>query len=90
MNDFLYNQYIATQGFNLEEKKREEKLMADIKRFEVISTLEDARKLADEILPQKQSSCNFYVGDVRCTVISDNSSFQICVETKKEFLCYSY
>ena len=90
MNDFFYNQYTSAQDFNQGEKKREDKLMEDIKRFEMVSTLDEARKLADEILPQKQNSCNFYVGDVRCTVVSDSSSFQICVETKKEFLCYSY
>ncbi len=75
------------------EKQKKEKLdgfKERIKPFKMISTLKDAKELADKILPTSNEINRFYIGDAKCTIVNRSDMLRICVDSYDEYICYDF
>ena len=75
------------------EKQKQEKYKKFIERiteFEKVSTLEEAKELAQKILPVANEKNIFRVGDARCVVVNNDEQFRICVDSAEEFIAYDF
>jgi len=87
MNYGQYNAMLDTEKQNLEKY---EQFKERIKEFETVSTLDEAKSLAEKILPVAKEISSFRVGSAKCTVINREDSFRICVDTVEEFISYDF
>ena len=85
-----YNQYTVLQDIEKQNAEKYEKFKARIKQFDEITTLEDAKKLSEKILPITGDKSSFRVGNAKCTIINNDELFRICVDTSEEFICYNF
>ena len=58
--------------------------------FLMVSTKEEAKELANKILPNNGSEDTFWVGDAKCFVIDNDDMFRITIVTDKEVLSYNF
>ena len=93
-NDKFLNPSLANYDAIMQlEKQKKEKLNSfkeRIESFKLVSTLEEAKKLAEKILPTVNEINRFYVGDAKCTIINRVDRLRICVDTNEEFFCYDF
>lgn len=84
-------QYNAMILVETKKNSEEEKFNEEIKNFEKIDSIEEARLFAAKILPPMVNGINrFYIGNIKCIVINKKDLFRICVDSEKEFLCFEY
>ena len=90
-----------TQNFNAQanfnpinaKNQAEEKIKEFKKRlqaFENISTLEEAKKIAKEIMPVSKEINHFRVGSAKCVIINKDDMFRICLDSDEEFISYDF
>ena len=71
-------------------KNKIEDFKKRIKRFGEISTLEEAKALADKILPTKMSKSRFKIGNAECIIINKPDQFRISFNSEYEFISYDF
>ena len=85
--------YISMQvQLNIHEQNKEkyEQFKERISQFANISTIEEAKKLSEQILPVAQEINKFNVGIGRCVVINRSNLFRISLDSEKEFISYDF
>ena len=90
MDIYQYNQYLAAQRSAMSDKEKSNELKDRMKEFTTVVTLEDAKQLANKIVPTSQELTVFYSGDAKCTVVNKSDLLRITVETKEEYICYDF
>ena len=90
MNSFELNRYNIALKQELENEEKELELKKRLDNFANVSSLEDAQKLAAQILPAKQGITTFYVGNAKCSIINEKETLRICFDSNKEFICYNF
>ena len=85
-----YSQYKALLDIEKQNIEKYESFKTRIKQFEEVRTLEEARELSEKILPIAGNRASFRVGNAKCTVISTEEMFRICVDTAEEFISYDF
>ena len=88
--DYLYKQYTLQQTQNIQEEEKVKAFLERIAPFAEISTLEEAKTLAKQILPTKTDVTSFYIGKLKCTVVNRQEELRISIDTEDEFICYSF
>ena len=66
-----------------------EQFKEKLKIFEGITSIAQARKLAKEIFYIKNDINYIKIGDATCVIVQSVDNFRICLENKKEVICYS-
>ena len=72
------------------KKKKVSDFLLRLERFGDITTLEDAKVLAQKILPVPNDINTFKVGNAKCTVINREDMFRVCVDTPEKFISYDF
>ena len=80
-NQSLYNQYDAQRQIELANKEKYNKFKERIQQFSNISTLEEAKELANKILPTAKEINRFSIGSAKCVIINKEDNFRISVDT---------
>lgn len=89
----IANMYAYQAGGINSEKNNNNKLeefKERIKPFKNVSTLEEAKELAERILPVKFNINRFRIGNAECIVVNKPDLFRICVNTEDEFISYDF
>jgi hypothetical protein len=79
-----------TKEISPEKLEKYNQFRERILAFENISTLEEAKKLAKQILPVAQDINIFNVGHAQCTIVNRDDLFRISLDSDEEFLCYDF
>lgn len=58
--------------------------------FLMVSTKEEAKVLADKILPNNRRGNTFWIGDAKCVVIDNDDMFRITIVMDNEVLSYNF
>ena len=90
MNDMLYNQYRYNQTIDTSSEDRVVKFLERLMQFDNVNNLEDAQKLAKQILPTKEDITTFYVGSLKCIVVNRSNLLRISAITDSNVICYSF
>lgn len=61
-----------------------------IARFKNIHNLDDAQKLAKEILPTAMEHSFITVGNIKCKILYNNDSLRISIDSPTEFISYDF
>ena len=78
------------QNIEKQNKEKEAKFKERISAFKDITTLKDARKLAERILPVAQELNKFRVGNAKCVIVNKPEQLRICFDTGEEFIAYDF
>ena len=93
-NESFLNSSIANYNAIIQiEKQKKDKLDSFKKRiepFQMVSTLEEAKELADKILPTSNEINRFYVGDAKCTIVNRVDLLRISIDSPEEYICYDF
>ena len=87
---YLYNQYDAMRQIESANAEKLAKFKERIKSFELVITLKEAKELAKRILPVAKEINRFSIGNAKCTIISKDDNFRICLDTPNEFISYDF
>lgn len=85
-----YHQMQIMSDIEKQNTEKQNKLIERVKRFETITTLEDAKDLMSKILPVASEKTVFTVGSARCTVVNKEDNLRICIDTPQEFIAYDF
>lgn len=87
-NTYLYQ----VNGFvtDKQEEDKLEKFKERIEPFKNVSTLEEAKALAEKILPVKLNISRFRIGSAECIIINKPNQFRICLQSDSEFISYDF
>lgn len=88
--EYLYKQYTLQQTQDIQDKEKAEAFLERIKPFAEVNSFEEAKVLAQKILPTKEDVTAFFVGKIKCTVVNRTEELRISVDTEDEFICYSF
>jgi len=61
-----------------------------IKEFEKILSLEDARELSQKIMPLTQEYNQMMIGNATFVIVNQDDSLRISLDSDKEFICYDF
>ena len=92
MNDDLnkYGSYeVALQMQNSKDEKLKQ-FIERMKGFENVRTLEEAKDLASKTITTNKELSQFYVGNAKCVVVNNDEMLRISIDSKDEFICYSF
>lgn len=78
------------QNIEKQNKEKEAKFKERISAFKDITTLKDARELAERILPVAQELNKFRVGNAKCVIVNKPKQLRICFDTGEEFIAYDF
>ena len=78
------------QNIEKQNKEKEDKFKERISAFKDITTLNDARELAERILPVAQELNKFRVGNAKCVIVNKPEQLRICFDTGEEFIAYDF
>ncbi len=78
------------QNIEKQNKEKEAKFKERISAFKDITTLKDARELAERILPVAQELNKFRVGNAKCVIVNKPEQLRICFDTGEEFIAYDF
>ena len=90
MNNFLYEQYSIRSNNEHESDAKEKEFLSRIEPFKTVNTLEDARKLAEKVIPTKAEVTSFYIGQLKCTVCNTEKLFRLSIDSPEEFVSYNF
>lgn len=85
-----YGQMNAVLQIEIQNKEKYEKFKSRLAAFQEVSTLEEAKELAQKILPVAKEVNRFRVGNAKCTVILKKDMLRISVDTPEEFISYDF
>ncbi|MBQ4115159.1 hypothetical protein IJD34_07115 [bacterium] len=85
-----FNQMEAMFKIEQQNKSKFEDFKTRIKEFETVSTIEEAKTLAEKILPIANEKNIFRIGSAKCTIINNDDIFRICVDSPEEFIAYDF
>jgi hypothetical protein len=88
--NYTYLQYSVSADA---EKSKREKYLAfkqRIENFKLVRTIEQARELAQKILPTSNEITMFDVGNAKCVVINSLDLFRITIDSPEECICYDF
>ena len=85
-----FNQMEAMFQIEKQNKSKFENFKKRIKEFETVSTLEDAKALAEKILPIANEKNIFRIGPAKCTIICNEELFRISLDSEEEFIAYDF
>ena len=92
--DNLSAEDMRTEQVRYEMEQQKKKKVSDfllrLEKFGDITTLEDAKDLAQKILPVPNDINTFKVGNAKCTVINREDMFRVCVDTPEKFISYDF
>ena len=92
--DNLSAEDMRTEQVRYEMEQQKKKTVSDfllrLEKFGDITTLEDAKDLAQKILPVPNDINTFKVGNAKCTVINREDMFRVCVDTPEKFISYDF
>lgn len=83
-------QYDAVLKLEAQKTDKIKEFKERIAPFENISSLAEAKELANKVLPTANEVNRFYVGDAKCVVINREDMLRISIDTADEFLCYDF
>lgn len=75
------------------EKKNFEKYKTFIERvseFKNVLTLQEAKMLANKILPTSQELSRFTVGNAKCVILNTKDKLRISIDSAEEFISYDF
>lgn len=84
------NQIEAVQKIEQQKKEKYENFKTRLEQFSEVSSIEDAKALAQKILPVANETNVFRVGVGKCTIINKEDIFRICLDTADEFISYDF
>ena len=90
MDNFFYNNYNSAQVTAIEDKEKADAFLKRIEPFKTVNNIDDARALAEKILPTKQDVTSFLIGNLKCIVVNKPSTFRITVDMPEEYICYDF
>lgn len=90
MSNFFYNQYNSVQAMAIEEQEKSKQFLERIEPFSTVETLDEARELAEKILPSKEGLTSFFVGNIKCTIVNKKDMLRISVDSPEMFTCYDF
>ena len=85
-----YNQMETMLNVEKQNAEKVSKFKERIEAFKDITTLEEAKRVAKDIIPTSNEMTRFRVGDAECVVINKSDMFRICLNTKTEFISYDF
>jgi len=85
-----YNMLQFQQSVQNQNKEKLESFKKRAEEFQNISTLQEAKELAQKIMPMKTGRTMFNLGEAKCTIINEDNLFRICINSPKEFICYDF
>ena len=92
--DNLSAEDMRTEQVRYEMEQQKKKKVSDfllrLEKFGDITTLEDAKDLAQKILPVPNDINTFKAGNAKCTVINREDMFRVCVDTPEKFISYDF
>ena len=84
-----YSQMQVLQDVQRQASKINE-FKARLQAFEEISSLQEAKELAEKILPVSQEINHFRIGEAKCVVVNRPNMFRVSIDTESEFICYDF
>lgn len=90
MEESKYKHYIIAQKQEVLDNEKLEQLKQRLAPFAEVENIDDAKKLADSILPTRQEYTSFYVGNAKYSIINKHDMFRISIDTASEFICYDF
>ena len=61
-----------------------------LEAFNNVSTLDEAKELAKNIMPVSLDINHFRIGDAKCVIINKPDIFRISIDTAEEFISYDF
>ena len=90
-----YNKYHPITEYNFssienEEADKEKEFREKLNKFQMVSTLGEAKDLLQKIMPAAEGRTAFYVGGGKCTIFNSEKQLRISFDTTKEFISYDF
>lgn len=90
MNNFIYNLYTYQSKSAHEDEERIKDFLHRIEPFKNAHSISEAKELAEKILPSKDESTSFYIGNLKCTVYNRKNHFKLSIDTPEQFVSYNF
>lgn len=78
------------QNIEKQNKEKEARFKDRISAFKDITSLDEARELANKILPVAQEMNKFRVGNAKCVIINKPERLRISYDSDGEFIAYDF
>lgn len=85
-----FNQMEVMRKLEMQSKEKYDEFKKRIEKFEDVSTIEEAKELAKQILPVANEKNIFKVGNGKCTIVNTEDVFRICLDSSEEFIAYDF
>ena len=86
----LLVQYQAVVKDETQKLNRINEFKIRVKAFDDIKTLNEAKRLAQDILPTANEITRFYIDNAKCIIVNNDKMFRICFDTPEEFISYDF
>ena len=90
MNNLHYSQDYALQKDEIDNRKKLEEFKERISKFADVTTLSEAKELAEKIIPTSMEYTNFFIGNAKCIVFNSDTTLRISIDSADEYLCYDF
>lgn len=89
MNNYAYDEFKLK--IELQNKEKSERFKERIAEFANVSTLEEAKELAKQILRLTDKDIyEFNIGNSTCVVVNKDDMFRISLNSRDEFISYDF
>ena len=61
-----------------------------LESFNNVTTIEEAKELAKNIMPVSQEINHFRIGEAKCVIVNKPETFRISIDTAEEFISYDF
>ena len=89
-NRSSYLQMEAVANIEKQNKEKLDSLKSRIKKFETVSTLEEAKELMAKVIPVAKEKTTFQIGYTKCVIINREDNLRISIDSPEEFIAYDF